>query len=252
MRKPQKSSPSACAGSRDDRLGEGVGDPGNDLLERAVPVLGGAAAQAADVRPRRRRRARDRRSAAPAGAPRHSPWPRSRYLVVTMLRIGPTFWAMPPCTRTRLAASVLERRESAPVRSVRRRPSPVRGRIEQAVSGQESAPADAPFRVGLARRRLPRISLMPGKIPPESCQPPPEPPSHSPRIARATTTRASSRSSGPVRLRVWPVARINIAISEASRLVETASREPLGMSLTLLTTSSPCPGRTTAPASRRA
>ena len=79
-------------------------------------------------------------------------------------------------------------------------------------------------------------------MPPESCQPPPEPPSHSPRIARATTTFASSRSSGPVRLRVWPVARIRSAISDASRLVETASREPLGMSLTLLTTSSPQPG----------
>ncbi len=29
------------------------------------------------------------------------------------------------------------------------------------------------------------MSLMPGQTPPESCQPPPEPPSHSPRIARA-------------------------------------------------------------------
>ena len=80
---------------------------------------------------------------------------------------------------------------------------------------------------------------MPGKMPPESCQPPPEPPSHSPRMARATTTFDSSRSSGPVRLRAWPVARISMAISEASRLVETASREPLGMSLTLLTISRP-------------
>ncbi len=80
---------------------------------------------------------------------------------------------------------------------------------------------------------------MPGKMPPESCQPPPEPPSHSPRIARATTTCASSGSSGPVRFRAWPVARIRRLISEASRFVETASRDPLGMSLTLLTTSSP-------------
>jgi hypothetical protein len=41
------------------------------------------------------------------------------------------------------------------------------------------------------------------------------------------------------------VARISRLISEASRFVETARREPFGMSLTLLTTSSPCPGRTT-------
>ena len=93
----------------------------------------------------------------------------------------------------------------------------------------------------------PWMILMPGKTPPESCQPPPEPPSHSPRIARATTTRASSASSGPVRFRAWPVARISRLISEASRLVETARRDPLGMSLTLLTTSSPYPGRTTRP-----
>ena len=33
--------------------------------------------------------------------------------------------------------------------------------------------------------------------------------------------------------------------NEASRFVDTASREPLGMSLTLLTTSSPSPGRST-------
>ena len=40
----------------------------------------------------------------------------------------------------------------------------------------------------------------------------------------------------------WPVARMQTEISDASRLVETASREPLGMSLTLLTISSPRPG----------
>ena len=80
---------------------------------------------------------------------------------------------------------------------------------------------------------------MPGQTPPESCQPPPEPPIHSPRIARAATMRRSSSASGPVRLRVWPVARIQTAMSEASRLVETASREPLGMPLTWLTSSMP-------------
>ena len=41
-----------------------------------------------------------------------------------------------------------------------------------------------------------------------------------------------------------PVARMQTAIRQASRLVETARREPLGMSLTLLTSSMPCPGPT--------
>ena len=115
--------------------------------------------------------------------------------------------------------------------------------VREAMGRQQAAAADAPLGVS-GRPPTPSMSLMPGKIPPESCQPPPEPPSHSPRMARATTTLASSGSSGPVRLRAWPVARIKSVISEASRLVETARREPLGMSLTLLTISSPCPGRT--------
>ena len=41
---------------------------------------------------------------------------------------------------------------------------------------------------------------------------------------------------------IWPVARMHTAIRQASRLVETARREPLGMSFTLLTISMPCPG----------
>ena len=45
----------------------------------------------------------------------------------------------------------------------------------------------------------PWISLIPGQTPPESCQPPPEPPNHSPRMARAATNRRSASSSGPVR-----------------------------------------------------
>ncbi len=69
---------------------------------------------------------------------------------------------------------------------------------------------------------------MPGHTPPESCQPPPEPASHSPRMARAAATRRSSSASWPVRAWVCPVARIQTAINDASRLVDTASREPFG------------------------
>ena len=59
--------------------------------------------------------------------------------------------------------------------------------------GQEAAAADAVFRIARARPRSPSIIFTPGQTPPESCQPPPEPASHSPRIARAAT-------SSPLRL----------------------------------------------------
>ena len=88
----------------------------------------------------------------------------------------------------------------------------------------------------------PSMSLMPGHSPPESCQPPPEPPSHSPRIALAATMRLSGSSMGPVNERICPVARMQTPISAPRRFVETASREPLGMRFTLLTSSIPRPG----------
>ena len=56
---------------------------------------------------------------------------------------------------------------------------------------QQAAAADAELRDRPRRRATPSISLMPGQTPPESCQPPPEPPSHSPRMARAATRRRS-------------------------------------------------------------
>ena len=90
----------------------------------------------------------------------------------------------------------------------------------------------------------PSINLIPGQTPPESCQPPPEPPSHSPRIARASTSRRSFSCNGPVRDSVWPVARMETEMRQASRLVETARREPFGISFTLLTSSIPLPDPT--------
>jgi hypothetical protein len=89
------------------------------------------------------------------------------------------------------------------------------------------------------------MSFMPGQTPPESCQPPPEPPSHSPSSARASTSRRSCSCSGPVSERACPVARMQTLTSAASRFVETARREPLGMLLTLLTSSKPRPAPTT-------
>ena len=161
---------------------------------------------------------------------------------MTMLRIGPDVLGHPAVDQDQAPGECLGERigDRAASSSAARR----RGRaVQEAMGRQQAAPADAPLGVALGGGDA-LDQLDAGKDPPESCQPPPEPPSHSPRIARATTTLASSGSSGPVRLRAWPVARIKSAISEASRLVETASRDPLGMSLTLLTISSPWPGRT--------
>ena len=83
---------------------------------------------------------------------------------VTMFRIGPTFWAIPPWTRTRLCARASgnawlsggERGASSPL-SGARRPSKTGGwtpplAVEQLVGGQQPAPADAPLGVVLARR----------------------------------------------------------------------------------------------------
>ena len=54
--------------------------------------------------------------------------------------------------------------------------------------------------------------------------------------------RRSGSSIGPLSAGIWPVARMQAPMSAPSRLVETASREPLGMRLTLLTSSKPRPG----------
>ena len=115
------------------------------------------------------------------------------------------------------------------------------------VVGQQAAAADAELRVALARPATPSISLMPGQTPPESCQP-------AAGAAEPLAEDRPGRDQPPlVLLRAarssdcaCPVARMQAAIRPASRLVETASREPLGMSLTLLTISSPSPGPTSA------
>jgi hypothetical protein len=93
-------------------------------------------------------------------------------------------------------------------------------------------------------RRAPQISLMPGQTPPESCQPPPEPPSHSPSNGAGQHQPPFVLGQRALSDFAWPVARMQTEISEASRLVETARREPLGISLTWLTSSNPRPGPT--------
>ena len=69
----------------------------------------------------------------------HSGCSRSRYFSVTISRIGPTFCAMPPCTRTRLSCNFW--------RVSSRGVFPIQNRVR----GQQPAPADARFRVALLR-----------------------------------------------------------------------------------------------------
>ena len=104
-----------------------------------------------------------------------------------------------------------------------------------------SRPRLMPCSGSSASATRPPIILMPGHTPPESCHPPPDPASHSPRIARAATMRRSDSLSVPSSEVTCPVARMQTATIAASKLVDTASREPLGMSFTLLNDLQPQP-----------
>ena len=53
--------------------------------------------------PRRKAASMDRITAMASCRAAHSASERSRYFSVTISRIGPTFWAMPPWTRTKLS-----------------------------------------------------------------------------------------------------------------------------------------------------
>ena len=158
--------------------------------------------------------------------PCHSASERSRYFSVTISRIGPTSCAIPPCTSTRLDCRLC--RVAAETSSAPR--MRWRGSRQPRLMPNSESPAAA---------LTPSINLMAGHNPPESCQPPPDPPSHSPRMARAATRRRSVSANSPVSEWAWPVARMHTEINEASRLVETARREPLGISFTRLTISMP-------------
>ena len=54
--------------------------------------------------------------------------------------------------------------------------------------------------------------------------------------------RRSPSFIGPSSDSIWPVARMQTPRSAPRRFVETASREPLGIRFTLLTSSKPRPG----------
>ena len=160
--------------------------------------------------------------------PTHSAADRSRYFSVTISRMGPTFWAMPPCTTTRESCNAL--------------------RADSGISSRRytwwvgiSRPREIPNSGSSPPATVPVMSLIPGQTPPESCHPPPEPPSHSPSNARANTRRRSDSSNAPVNDAACPVARMHTLMSDPNRFVLTASRDPLGMSFTHDTISRPRP-----------
>ena len=140
---------------------------------------------------------------------------------MTISRIGPTFCAMPPCTSTRLSCSCLPRRG----RHFVRRPG-----------------------CGGPGSRRPR--LMPNSGSPGRCLHALDQLDARPHAARVLPAAAGAgqpfaqdragRHQAPLVLGqrpvsdcACPVARMQTAIRQASRLVETASREPLGMPLTV-------------------
>ena len=235
IQKPQKSSPKAA---RVRSITSSV----YRLLTHGMMVCSGPKKLAVSAWPKPRMSPAARRprisSSVAMARPRatHSSALRSRYFSVAISRMGPTFCAIPPCTST--SESCRARRAAAGTRSG---PSNVcRGSRHPRLMPCSGSPG---------RAGAPSMSLIPGHSPPESCQPPPDPPNHSPRIARAATIRRSASASGPSRAPIWPVARIQTPISAPSRLVDTARREPLGIRLTLLTSSKPRPGPNTAPSS---
>ncbi len=118
-------------------------------------------------------------------------------------------------------------------------------RAQDAMRRQEPAAADAEFRIALA-----------GQDAGDQLHPGPDAARVLPAAAGAAQPLAEDRpgerpGAAPPRAaarradRAWPVARMQAETRAASSVVETASREPFGMSLTLLTISSPRPGPTT-------
>ncbi len=113
--------------------------------------------------------------------PCHSVSERSRYFSVTISRIGPD-----------ILRHAAVHQHQALLQAARASPR------ETSCVGRESGGSAAggprliPNSGSPSWAATPWISLIPGHTPPESCQPPPEPPSHSPRMARAATRRRSS------------------------------------------------------------
>ena len=73
---------------------------------------------------------------------------------------------------------------------------------------------------------------MAGHMPPESCHPPPEPPSHSPKVVLPTTSILSSSVNSVRRPSVWPNCPVNLASAifiSAKSIVLIARPEPMGI-----------------------
>ena len=149
-----------------------------------------------------------------------------RYFSVTISRIGPTSCDIPPWTST--IESNIFFSTSSGISS-----------LENTLWLGSRHPLLIPNSGAPFSAVIPAIIFIPGQRPPESCQPPPEPPSHSPSIDLDATVRLSSSEMGPVISLIWPLKRIKRVIIVARRVVLTAKREPFGMPFTLVTISIP-------------
>ena len=116
------------------------------------------------------------------------------------------------------------------------------GLAEDAVIRQQSAAADPELRIALGREHaLNQLDPRPNaaRVLPASA-----------RSAQPLAENRARRNHAPLRFLkrprerlACPVARMHTAISDASSVVETASRDPLGMLFTWLTISIPSPSR---------
>ena len=187
IQKPQKSSPNLGAHLADQRFGVEVAGPRDDRLDRAV-----------EVARRWLRRWRGRRRAASAST--ISSRMRMASLAALPFGLGAQQVFLGDHFEDRadvLGHAAVDQHEAVlQLAGASRRRHPRRSRMWCVGSRR---PRLMPYSGSPSPASAPSISLMPGQMPPESCQPPPEPPSHSPRIARAATSRRSSSSSGPFR-----------------------------------------------------
>ena len=163
---------------RDQRLGVEVAGPGDDGLERPVEVALRARADRADV--------------AALQVAEHFVEDAERLLPAVPLGFGAqqVFLGDHLEDRPDVLRHAAVDEDQAVLQLLARR-SAERRSVPRIVWCGSSRPRLMPNSGSPSPARTPWISLMPGQTPPESCQPPPEPPSHSPRMARAATSRRS-------------------------------------------------------------
>ena len=218
IQKPQKSSPKAASHLRDQRLGVVVGGPRDDRLDRPAEIAGGRLAERPDV-------ALPERLDHLVEHPQRILPPVPFLLAAQQVLLGHHLEDRPDV----LGHAAVHQDQRIQQRLPRRLGHLVA--VEDPVARHQAPAADAELRIALARRH-----------PADQLDPRPDAAGILPAAARAAEPLAEQRprEHDPAfvllqragQRRAWPVARMHAAISEPSRFVETASRDPFGMSLT--------------------